>query len=104
MLPTPTPAIRYSRLAFLVAIRYCAPMNTLRHLVECDGPGILDRLHDQTGINRKYLYQLATGRRRPSADLAKRLVDADSRLTIEGLLFPVRATSPLGSRIEQGRA
>ncbi len=45
-------------------------------------------------------------RRRPSADLAKRLVDADSRLTIEGLLFPAPEAppppshlSPLASRI-----
>lgn len=66
-------------------------MSTLRHLVECEGRGVLDQMHVRTGINRKYLYQLATNRRRPSADMAKRLVEADPRLTIEELLFPASA-------------
>ena len=63
----------------MVAFRYYQGMSTLKFLVEREGVAALDRIHEQTGINRKYLHQIATNRRRPSAALA--------RLTLEGLLF-----------------
>lgn len=49
-----------------------------------------DALADRVGINRKYLYQVATGAidaktgqpRQPSTNLCRRLVVADPRLTL----------------------
>lgn len=63
-------------------------MSTLHSLYLSEGPAVFDRLHEATGANRKYLYQIATGRRRPSAELARELAKADPRLTLESLLFP----------------
>lgn len=62
-------------------------MKTLPELYEKEGRTLINRLHKETGINSKYLYLLATGRRRPSPEKALKLMDADSRLTLEGLLF-----------------
>jgi hypothetical protein len=45
----------------------------------------------KVGCNPKYLYQCASGRRRASPDLARALVAADPRLTLEGVLFPGQA-------------
>ena len=63
-------------------------MSTLKSLYEAEGPDLLDRLHAATQANRKYLYQLATGIRKPSAGLARRLAAVDPRLTLTDLLFP----------------
>lgn len=54
-------------------------------LYEQEGARWLTRLHEATGINRKYLYQCATGRRQPSPDYAKKMVAADPRLTLDGI-------------------
>lgn len=62
-------------------------MSTLSHLYRQEGPNLLDRLAVATGANRKYLYQLATGRRRPSPELARDLAAADERMTVDELLF-----------------
>lgn len=62
-------------------------MSTLSSLYAKEGPSVFARLHNATGANQKYLYQIATGVRKPSADLARRLVEADPSLTLEGLLF-----------------
>lgn len=63
-------------------------MSTLKSLYEAEGPDLLDRLHAATQANRKYLYQIAAGIRKPSAGLARRLAAADPRLTLTELLFP----------------
>lgn len=68
-------------------------MSTLFNLYKKEGPSVFDRLHNATGANPKYLYQIATGKRRPSADLAKILIDAEPYLTLEGLLYPDQATN-----------
>lgn len=62
-------------------------MSTLQTIYEEEGSAALDRLHEATGASRKYLYQIATNRRRPSPELAKLLIQADSRLTLDALLF-----------------
>lgn len=64
-------------------------MSTLKHLYSVEGHALLDKLHLATGLNRKYLYQMATDRRRPSAVAAAKLIKADSRLSLEGLLFGI---------------
>ncbi|MEN4919419.1 hypothetical protein ABE485_12155 [Achromobacter spanius] len=88
-------------------------MSTLKSLYEAEGPDLLDRLHTATQANRKYLYQIATGIRKPSAGLARRLTTADPRLTLTELLFPDEAqdlpaaTTPAsrsGPRPRQGHA
>ena len=66
-------------------------MSTLNDLYVKEGDALLDRLHAKLGGNRKYLYQLATNRRRPSPDLARAMVQADPRLTLEELLWPPAA-------------
>lgn len=50
-----------------------------------EGSDWLNRLAEATGINRKYLYQCATGRRQPSPEYAKRMIAADNRLTLDGI-------------------
>lgn len=62
-------------------------MSTLADLYEKEGPSVFVRLHEATGANQKYLYQIASGVRRPSPALARRLVQADPSLTLEALLF-----------------
>ncbi len=62
-------------------------MSTLKSIYANEGSEVLDRLSGKTGINRKYLYQIATGRRRPSAALALKLSLADPRLTLHELLL-----------------
>jgi len=62
-------------------------MSTLNVLYVREGNPILDRIHEMTGINRKYLYQIATGRRRPSARVAARMISVEPRLSLEGLLL-----------------
>jgi len=63
-------------------------MNTISELYRQDGSPFLNMLHQKTGTNRKYLYQIAVGLRRPSPELACKLVLADSRLSFEKLLIP----------------
>lgn len=63
-------------------------MKTLFDIYKREGPSVLSVLHEKTGANKKYLYQIAVGIRRPSPGLARKLVNADKRLTLEGLLFP----------------
>ena len=63
-------------------------MKTLFDIYKREGPSVLSVLHEKTGANKKYLYQIAVGIRRPSPALARKLVVADGRLTLEGLLFP----------------
>ena len=63
-------------------------MSTLSNLYKKEGGALFKRLHIATGASKKYLYQLATGRRRPSPDLAQKLIDAEPSLTLEGILFP----------------
>lgn len=62
-------------------------MSTLHLLYAQEGNSVLDQIHERTGINRKYLYQIATGRRTPSARVAARMIMADPRLSLEGLLL-----------------
>ena len=62
-------------------------MSTLADLYEKEGPSVFVRLHEATGANQKYLYQIASGLRRPSSSLARRLVEAEPSLTLEELLF-----------------
>lgn len=62
-------------------------MSTLNALYESEGNPVLDRIHQVTGINRKYLYQIATGRRTPSARVAARMISAEPRLSLESLLL-----------------
>ena len=45
----------------------------------------LSVLAEKVGANAKFLYQCATGRRRPSPEMGWRLVDADPRLKFEDL-------------------
>jgi len=66
------------------ASRYYEGMN-LYDLYTQDGFKGLRRLADVVGMNPKYLYQCATGRRTPSAEVAVKLVKADRRLTREDL-------------------
>lgn len=55
----------------------------LHDLYAADGrPGLI-HLAGVVGCNPKYLWQCATGRREPSPDLARKLVAADGRLTIQ---------------------
>lgn len=68
-------------------------MKTLFDIYKREGPSVLSVLHEKTGANKKYLYQIAVGIRRPSPGLARKLVDADRRLTLEGLLFPEKNAS-----------
>lgn len=49
------------------------------------GPAYLKWLGAATGRNPKYLYQIATGRRTPSAQVAKELIAADKRLSMKDL-------------------
>lgn len=78
-------------------------MSTLKTLYEAEGSDLLDRLHASTKANRKYLYQIAVGIRKPSAGLARRLAIADPRLTLAELLFPEECQEPqAGSVPPQG--
>lgn len=51
----------------------------------------------KVGCSHKYLYQCATGRRRASPDLARTIVEADPRLTLEGVLFPGAPKQPISA-------
>jgi len=62
-------------------------MSTLADLYSKEGPSVFARLHQATGANQKYLYQIAIGVRRPSPDMARRLIQAEPSLTLDGLLF-----------------
>ncbi|TVO53832.1 hypothetical protein [Denitromonas halophila] len=68
----------------MVAIRYYRRMN-LSDLYKSEGIAALGRLADATQSSRKYLYQCATTSRRPSPDLAVKLIAADPRLTLDDL-------------------
>ena len=59
-------------------------MNLL-DVYEAEGRQGLVRLAKKAGTSAKYLYHCATGRREPSPRMARRLVAADSRLTLEAL-------------------
>jgi len=63
-------------------------MKTISELYKQEGSPFLNNLHRATGANRAYLYQIAVGLRRPSPELARRLVLADNRLSFERLLLP----------------
>ena len=63
-------------------------MRNLSDIYKKEGASVLGVLHEKTGANKKYLYQIAVGLRKPSPALARKLVSADKRLTLEGLLFP----------------
>lgn len=67
-----------------------ATMN-LSDIHRLDGPAGLRRLADATGTIEKYLYQCATGRKTPSPALAKALVAADPRLTLDDIYADVGA-------------
>lgn len=57
----------------------------LKTIYDQEGAAWLNKLHAATGIHRQYLYQCATGRRSPSPAYAMKLVQADPRLTLEGI-------------------
>jgi|GEM_PF-2691565 len=63
-------------------------MKTISELYQQEGAPFLSRLHEATGANKKYLYHIAVGLRRPSPEMALRLVKADNRLSFERLLLP----------------
>lgn len=63
-------------------------MTTLNALYNAEGNELIDRIHASVGGNWKYLWQIATNRKRPSPEFAWKLMQADSRLTLEDLLFP----------------
>lgn len=58
-----------------------------------EGAAFLNRLHQDTGISRPYLYQLATGVRCPSPRMAWRLIEAEPRLTIDEIFAKQKKTS-----------
>lgn len=58
---------------------------TLADLYKSDGRLGLRKLAMAVGVSEKYLYQCATGRRVVSPEVAKGLVSADSRLTLDDL-------------------
>jgi hypothetical protein len=62
----------------------------LHDLYQSGGVAALRKLADDADSDAQYLYQLATQWRgkRPSPNLARRLIEADDRLTLEELLFP----------------
>lgn len=62
----------------------------LADLYRTDGYAALTRLAQRVGANPKYLYQCATGRRRPSPELAFRLVECEPRLVFEELYRDAR--------------
>ena len=70
------------------------PMN-LSDIYKNEGIAGLRRLSDATGANLQYLRQCATGWRgkRPSPELAMRLVESDSRLNFKSLLLPDKAAA-----------
>lgn len=65
-------------------------------------PAERDKLADEVGCNRKYLYQLAAGvvdsktgqARKPSPDLCRKLVAADARLDLATLRPDIWGTAP----------
>jgi hypothetical protein len=67
----------------------------LNTIYQSEGFAGLSKLAEQAGCNPKYLYQCATGRKTLSPQLAKRLVECDSRLSFEAL-FGVRS-NPVAS-------
>ncbi len=67
-----------------VAIRYYARMD-LSDLYRTEGISGLSKLAEAAKTDPKYLYHCATGRRTPSPSLARRLVQADSRLTLDDI-------------------
>lgn len=69
-------------------------MRNLSDIYKKEGASVLGVLHKKTGANKKYLYQIAVGLRKPSPALARKLVSADKRLTLEGLLFPDSQARP----------
>ena len=75
-------------IAFHVADGYYRRM-TLTELYRIDGPIGLRKLALACGVGEKYLYQCATGRRVLSPELAKGLVSADARLTLDELYAAV---------------
>ncbi len=57
----------------------------LQEIYQTEGAAWLNRMAEATSINRKYLYQCATSRRRPSPEYAKRMILADDRLTLDAI-------------------
>lgn len=68
----------------------------LHDIYETEGAPGLARLAAATGANPQYLYQCATGRKEPSPRLARELIKADSRITLNALY--------LRGRVSQGEA
>lgn len=57
----------------------------LHDLYSKEGAKGLKQLALRSGVSPKYLYHCATNRKKPGYDLAYRLADADSRLTVQEL-------------------
>lgn len=57
----------------------------LTDIFETEGRQGLIKLAEKVGCNHKFLWQCASGRREPSPNMARRLVEADPRLTIEAI-------------------
>lgn len=58
---------------------------TLKELLKKEGPGVFIRLAEKVGCSPRYVSQCAYGHRNPSPALARKLVAADSRLTLAAL-------------------
>lgn len=65
----------------------------LTDLYQSEGYAAITRLAQRVGANPKYLYQCATGRRRPSPELAFKLIDAEPRLQFEAMYRDARTTA-----------
>lgn len=72
----------------------------LTDLYLAEGYAALTRLAQQVGANPKYLYQCATGRRRPSPELAFRLIGAEPRLQFEEMYRTAKAAVGEGAELE----
>lgn len=68
----------------------------LNTLYLAEGQKGLNRLASLVGCNPKYLWQCANGRREPSPEMARKLVAADARLSIEEIF----ESPPLGKTKE----
>jgi transcriptional regulator with XRE-family HTH domain len=54
----------------------------LQNVYEKEGRKGLVRIAEKVGANPSYLWQIATNRREPSPELARKLVAVDRRLTL----------------------
>lgn len=60
-------------------------MSTLHDIYLAEGRGYLNSLAERIGRNPKYLWQIATGRRTPSVQVVRALVEADARLSFDAV-------------------